>query len=580
MPSHQISIKHFFTAKPLNYFARIGLGIIDKLLGISYLNKLYQANQFNGLSAHAFTDKFIHVFKLSAVVSGFDLTALPKNKPIVVVANHPFGGVEGVVLANLMAQVRPDVKILANVGLSIFPELAPYFIYTNPLKTGAKGNFESLKRCRKHLENKGLLVIFPAGRVSYHRNEFKGIADHDWHRSLQFLAKVEGVQLLPLHIAGQNRPLFYQLGRVYFRFRLLMLIREMIASKGRNIPMTFAKKLVTPYTEKNDQQNTDLTRLLTYLQDPKLQLNWPKIDSVTLQPLATFVEPALLLAEVQSLPEEQQLAKHKQFVVYYAQYDQIPHILQEIRIRREEAFRLYDEGSGHPQDGDERDKTYTHLFVFDREVSKLVGAYRMGQTDILREQGGNQALYLAQMFNFNADFINQQQPCLEMGRSFVVPDYQKSYHSLLLLFKGIARFIARFPRYQTLYGTVSLTTQYSPLSVYLIQRFLVKPTDAALPKLAFEHAHSQEVSHYLSQYPADINELEWLVKQIEPDGKGLPVLLKQYHQLGAQFYCLGIDPNFAQTPGLLLSVHLPTAPKRFLKLYLGDELERYLARQF
>jgi hypothetical protein len=164
-----------------------------------------------------------------------------------------------------------------------------------------------------------------------------------------------------------------------------------------------------------------------------------------------------------------------------------------------------------------------------------------------------------------------------MGRSFVVAGKQCSYNPLLLLFKGIGAFVCRFPRYRVLYGTVSLSCQYQPLSVLLIEQFLATPSDAVRAKKRFDHPVPPELTEYLAGYPRDIESLDWLVSQIEPDHKGLPVLVRQYHQLGARFYGVGIDPNFSGTPGLLLSVDLLAAPAKLLKRYLGENSENYLS---
>ncbi|REL34226.1 lysophospholipid acyltransferase family protein [Thalassotalea euphylliae] len=564
--------------KPVYWFAPL----LDRLVGLKQLDKMYQRHEFQGLNKAEFTEKFIDTFELELQVPDGSLERLPKTGPAIVVANHAFGGIEGVALAHLLNKVRPDVQILANRGLSIFPELAPYFIFTNPLKSNAKGNSQSLKACLKHLKNDGMVVLFPAGRVSYPKDKHSPVSDHEWHRMVAMLAKKCQCPVLPVHISGQNRPIFYRLGLIYFRFRLLMLIREMIHSQGKKIPITIGKAINNmthkALNNKSDQHITDLTRLLTYLQDPELVQHWPERVNPEMQPIAPAISPDLLNEEVTQLPESQQLASFKTLSTYYAKRTQVPNVIEEIRRLREENFRLVDEGSGAPQDGDDFDDSYVHLFIFDHQTKQVVGAYRMGQSDKLLAEQDAGGIYLAKMFNFNSEFINQQSPCLEMGRSFLIAEQQKSFHGLLLLFKGIGAFAKQFPQYRTLYGTVSLSTQYQPLSVMLIDQFLVKPEyrQGVAAKKPFQHQIPYELSQYLAQYGSDIDVLDWLVSQIEPDGKGLPVLVKQYHQLGAKFHCVGIDPNFANTPGLLLSVHLPDTPEKLLKLYLGKDYKEYL----
>jgi putative hemolysin len=218
-----------------------------------------------------------------------------------------------------------------------------------------------------------------------------------------------------------------------------------------------------------------------------------------------------------------------------------------------------------------------HLFIFDNVNNQITGAYRIGQTDILQKQGDLSQLYLSQIFTFNKDFINQQEPCLEMGRSFIIASEQKNYHSLLLLWKGIGAFVAQNPKYRTFYGTVSLSKQYDPRSVSIMEKTMIKSSTGVIAKTAFTGKLHPEVTQFIERNTISLSELSVMINAIEEDGKDIPVLLKQYNKLGAKFHCMAIDTNFNQTPGLLLSVHFPSAPEKLLKLYLGDKKTEYLA---
>ena len=218
-----------------------------------------------------------------------------------------------------------------------------------------------------------------------------------------------------------------------------------------------------------------------------------------------------------------------------------------------------------------------HLFIFDHQNEEIIGAYRIGQTDLLQKDGDMSQLYLSQMFNFTPDFANQKQPCLEMGRSFIVEAHQNSFHGLLLLWKGIGAYVCKNPRYRTLYGTVSLSKLYDPRSVAIIDEVVVAERSGITAKSPFKGNLHPEAYEFLSENPVELEQLSALVKGIEADGKDIPVLLKQYYKLDAKFHCIGIDVNFNHTPGLLLSVDLPSAPEKLLKLYLGKEKASYLA---
>ncbi|EWH11873.1 phospholipid/glycerol acyltransferase [Catenovulum agarivorans DS-2] len=571
--TEQLSIGQFF-ASAQGRSKKLLIQLLDKLLGIKKLNQLYQQHGFAQLSGPDFLQAFVELFKLKISDNfGENVRELTNgNRPLIIVANHPLGGVDGVVLLKQLLQYSANVKVLANVGLSLFKPLHQYFIFTNPLKAGARGNVTSLRQCEQHLVKHGILVVFPAGRVSYYQADKTGIYDHPWNRSFVKLAQKHNADILPVHIQASNRKRFYFFGRVYFRFRLLMLVREMLASKDKQITMTIGNQLdVANLPSSNLDQQSALIKLLTYLQPHIGQQTWPQQAQAEQQALAPASDGDTMASEVATIAKHQVLLSYKNWLVLHAHGGQIPTCVAEIRRLREKTFRDWQEGSGQPEDGDDFDFSYQHLFIFDQQKQQIIGAYRMGQTDRVSPT------YLTQMFDFSTTFVGKQSPCLEMGRSFIVSEYQRSHHALLLLFKGIGRFVCKYPQYQTLYGTVSLSRCYSPLSVYLIEQFLVKqPDNSALAKSKFTHPQLPLLTAFIEQYKPDIATLDWLIQQIEPDKKGLPVLVKQYHQLGAQFISLAIDSQFAQTPGLLLKVHLPATEQKWLKLYLGQGWQNYL----
>ena len=551
--------------------------VLDRLLGLKRLNLLFSKHQMADVPLEEFSSKALDVLQIKVGGAEQLELQLPLSGAALIVANHPLGGLEGIALASVLTRLRTDVKFLGNNALAAVKELSPLFIYTNPLVKNSKGNLSSLRACKRHLADGGMLVIFPAGRVSYYDKARHYITDHDWHRMVGQLAQQADLQIIPLFVAGHNSRLFHLLGRVYYRFRLLMLVREMLRSQGMTIPFHAGNSSDRRPPAGSFQAITDHYRLLCYLHNPDYQHPWGTPPETKVQALATPQSGRMLADEIAALPADQHLFNYKNFSVCYGFQAQIPTVIAEIQRLREKNFRSLDEGSGQPFDGDAFDNDYTHLFVFDNESQGIIGAYRMGQTDRLTKTSGMSSLYLSRMFKFSPQFPNHSAPCLEMGRSFVTQDSQRSFHGLFLLFRGIGAFVCRFPQYRTLYGTVSLSKQYQPISVYLIQRMLTG-SDAgnARPLFPFKYPANPEIDRFLSRNPESLQSLEWLVRQLEPDGKGLPVLLKQYHQLGAKFHCVGIDPNFAATPGLLLSVNLPDAPERALKRYLGESWQSYL----
>lgn len=572
---HKLSLNYFLPNKGKMSLLRPFSPILDRILGLRKLKQFYNKHQLAGASFGEFTDRYLKGLELQVTQNIDSASLIPSQGPLVVVANHPLGGPEGILLADLIFQQRKDLHVLANRALSVFTELDPHFIFTNPFVTNAKGNLQSLRSCHKVLKDEGVLLLFPAGKVSASESEGEPVVDSNWNPLIAKLQRKYDTSILSIHIEASNSKWFYKLGHVNPQLRAGLLVREMLNSYRKPVRLSLGKAMNIQKYISDDQQLTDFYRLRTYLLGEVERAQWPSSElNPQMEELAEPQDPQVLIEELKSLPEHQCLVKYKSLSTYWLRGVQAPSVVQEIRRLREKCFRLMDEGSGKPMDGDELDFNYLHLLIFDQDTQQIVGAYRMGPTDELKEQGI--PVYLSAMFKFSGDFVNQRTPCLEMGRSFIIPEYQKSFHGLLMLFKGISTYVAQHAHYETLYGTVSLSKQFSPLSVYLIQRVLSNGDPSVEAVKAFDYGLIQELEDYLTKYEMNIDVLDELIKGLEPDGKGLPVLVRQYHALGAQFHCLGIDPNFAETPGLLLSVHVPSAPERLLKLYMGTAKDEYL----
>ncbi|MBL4909714.1 MAG: lysophospholipid acyltransferase family protein [Alteromonadaceae bacterium] len=554
--------------------------LIDRITGLNKLQHLYRQHQFSGLDKQTFSTKLLQVLGVQILGSDNILDKIPEHGRCIVVCNHPYGMIEGIIIANLLTQKRPDTKIMANVGLQIFKEIKDYFIFADPLKPKSPINNVAIKQCFKHLKNDGVLVLFPAGRVSFYQKDQKIISDGDWDRLTVQLMNRTTSPILTVFISGTNSKLFHRMGRIYYRFRLLMLAREMLKLDHHTIKLLSTNIMnAEQFSEFKDKKMiNDVVRLQCYLNDERYIIPW-QIDE---QPpvMAELIAPSdktLMQSELANLSEQQHLLDYRSFSVYYAYQRQAPQCIREITRLREQTFRDENEGSGQSCDTDKFDETYMHLFIFDNKNNEIIGAYRIGLTDQLLKSGDQSSLYLSQMFNFSANFINQQQPCMEMGRSFIVKAHQHSFYGLLLLWKGIGAFVCQNPQYRTLYGTVSLSKLYDPRSITLINKIMVTDTDAVHPKIAFENSLHPELVSFLTKHTVTAEQLSSLVKGIEQDSKDIPILLKQYHKLRAVFHCLGIDGNFNTTPGLLLSVDLPKAPDKLLKLYLGVGKDAYLA---
>jgi putative hemolysin len=291
--------------------------------------------------------------------------------------------------------------------------------------------------------------------------------------------------------------------------------------------------------------------------------------------IAPAIAKSLLKAEVEALPEDQLLAASGPFAVHFARAGQMPWCLQEIGRLRELTFRAAGEGTGKASDIDLFDTYYLHLFVWDAKAEAIVGAYRMGLADEILSSYGRRGLYTQSLFKYGPRVLRTLNPGIELGRSFVRAEYQRSFAPLLLLWRGIGRFVARSPRYAVLFGPVSISNSYEPLSRRLIVDYLkANSVEAGLAR------HVKPRRPFRAGKPADgagvsglgdIEELSRAIERIEPDRKGVPILLKHYLKLGGRVLGFNTDDQFGDALDGLILVDLRGSDPRMLARYMGEE---------
>lgn len=541
--------------------------LLDRVLGIDALDAFYQRNQLAGLPPHRFATQALQ--GLGAKIAGGDDMALqlPAEGPVIVVANHPHGGIEGLIMVQLIAALRPDLKIMANLALGVFKELSPSFLFVNPLKADDPANTRGLRESMRQLRSGGVLVMFPAGRTSFYQEDLGCIADSEWSRAAAILARKTGAPILPMRFTGKNSTLFYRLGAIWYRFRLLMLARELLNKRDQTVELVVGRAFSPGlFARVDDTTMTDVMRLAATTLRPKVD-DPNAANSAQQQALAPVGNRQRIAEEIRALPSHQRVLKTRGFVVGFGNRSQFPALMQDIARERERTFRLLDEGSGAPADQDDFDADFDQLFCWDQDTESLVGAYRIGSRDRLVNGAGS---YLAQMFDFEPSFFDKRPLALELGRSFVTPEFQRSRHSLDLLWRGIGGYLRAHPDYTTLYGTVSLSRQYAPASIAMMAGALIAPGPRHVrPRHGLDDILGPEWRRFQDRNNVDLALLNALVSAREQDGKGVPVLLRHYAGLGAEFHAIGVDPNFAATPGLLLSVDLNRLPAAKHKRYIA-----------
>ncbi len=562
---------------------------VESLLGLTRCAQIYE-RVASAEDPRSFMRAVLSHLEIRCEPRPEDVAQIPAKGPVVVVANHPFGGIEGIILADLLMSVRPDLKIMANFMLNRVPQLRALTIPVDPFggPDSARANAGPMLAALRWVKRGGILLVFPAGEVSHFRLPRCEITDSAWSPAVGFIVRQARSAVVPVFFRGHNGPLFHAAGLIHPRLRTALLARELVNKQGRRIEM----KVGAPIPYRWIQRYSDDSRLVAYLRwrtsilgcKPSSGIRLPGISKMKgapkARPIARPQDPAVVRREVAALPAEQRLAQSGDFSVWQAAADQIPHLLTEIGRLREVSFRAASEGTGKPLDLDRFDAHYLHLFVWNEASSELVGAYRIGRTDALLSRFGRKALYTTTLFHTRAAFFEKMGPALELGRSFVRPEYQKSYAPLLLLWKGIGGFIARHPHYRRLFGPVSISRDYSDLSRRLIATTLLQHSQAKdlalmvrprrparIQPIRVPGCHERTGALHLQ----DFKEVCAVIADIEFQKRDVPVLLRHYLNLGGQLLAFNIDRQFGDVMDGLIVVDLLRTDRKTLERYLGEE---------
>jgi putative hemolysin len=559
------------------------LALTERVLGLNWLARGYEDLPPSD-SAQEFAKKTLDYMNVEPSVVDGSLSNIPAEGPVVVVANHPFGGIEGVIMTQLIKKVRPDVRIMANRMLKRIPELSDTFIGVNPYghARATRENLKPLREAVRWLKNGGLLVVFPAGDVSRLRPSNFTIRDGKWDASIARMVRLADARVVPIHLAGHNSVLFHTLGLLHPVLRTLMLPRELANKRDRKIELRIGEAISPKRIASNgsDDDIAKYLRLHTYMltrsTEEKKQLAEP-MQATDMEPVSEAIEPQLLAAEVGALPGEQMLAETGSLKVYYARANQIPWLMQELGRLRELTFRAVGEGTGNASDIDLYDSYYLHLFIWNEESREVVGAYRLGLADEIVEKFGKRGFYSHSLFRYSRRLLKALNPAIELGRSFVRPEYQRSFTPLMLLWKGIGQFVANHPHYAVLFGPVSISNDYSSTSQQLLIDFLrANNYDTQLsrhirPRKPYRGTLRPIWRKAELAGMGGIDEVSELVSIQECGEKGVPILIKQYLKLGGRLLGFNIDRSFNDCIDGLIMVDLRKTDERVLQKYMGKE---------
>jgi putative hemolysin len=543
--------------------------LLDRILmqfsGLNDLNTLYSKIQHR--QGIAFIDALLETQGVRYEIYPEELARIPKTGPFVLVSNHPFGGIDGLMLLKMVSEVRPDFVVMANFLLTYIKPISHLFVPVNPLEGHREvaSSVTGMKFALKHLQEGHALGLFPAGEVSTFYKGQKGICDREWQKPALKLIQKSGVPVLPVYFKGANSWSFHALGKAHPSLRTLRLPAELANRKKQAIRI----RIGNPVPVRDIQSFDDIQHLGRYLrakvysmgpaiEQKKLSLAQIKLP-VKHKPVIGSTDKEVLIAELAGI-KSRRINTQQQFELYLAPSTEIPNVLREIGRLREITFREEGEGTNKEIDLDDFDQYYLHLFLWDTETAQIAGAYRVGMGKDIIQKHGRKGFYTNSLFRMKDAFVPILEKSIELGRSFIVPEYQNKRLPLFMLWRGILSVLLSNPDYKFIIGPVSISNAYSTVSKSLIVAFIRQHYfDYELarwvkPKRKYSlDVKTLDAAALLENSKNDMKKLDRIIDDIEPAIKSAPVLLKKYIQQNAKIIGFNIDPDFSDAlDGLMI----------------------------
>jgi len=567
--------------------------VILRVLRISSINKIYENNKHK--SDLDFLNGILNDCKIKFEIPEEDLKRIPKEGPFITVSNHPLGGIDGVLLLKLLIEKRADYKIIANFLLHRIAPLKPYVMPVNPFETrkDVKSSIAGIKNALLHLREGKPLGIFPAGEVSTYKDG-KLKVDKPWEEGAIRLIKKANVPVIPIYFHAKNSRLFYVMSKISDTLRTAKLPSEVMSQRGRVIRVRVGK----PISVKDQDAYKEIPAFCEFIRKKTYMLANPfekahrliSAQNIKIKKSARKIVPQRstdsFIKEVAALREKDgRLLESKNYEVFFANAKEIPNLIHEIGRLREITFRAIGEGTNKDIDLDIYDQYYHHLFLWDREAKCLAGAYRMGLGKEIYKTYGIKGFYINTLFRIEPELHQMMEDTIEMGRAFIIGEYQQKPMPLFLLWKGIVHVTLRYPEYKYLMGGVSISNQFSDFSKSLMIEFMKShyydPYIAQYirPKKEYKVKLKEDDKDFVfDATKADMQKFDKIIDEIEPGILRIPVLIKKYVKQNARLVAFNVDPKFNNAVDGLMYIKVADIPENTVKPVM-EEFQAALERK-
>jgi putative hemolysin len=578
--------------KELIHYNRLGKNlfaeIIFQVLKLDRINKIYDENFEKNPSD--FIDAILNQLDIQFEVSKSDINRIPLKPQFIIISNHPFNIIDELIIYKVFSQIHPNIKIISNNILQKVTPLQDSF-FTEKYFDTKKIKDDNISELLEHIYDENPLCIFPAGNNSTFDFSEHRFNDDEWKNNiLKFIVNCE-VPIIPVYISGTNNIILNILGKIHPLIKAVKLPSELLNKKDKKIKLRIGNQITVEQLSRflTTKETGRYLRSKVYALSNSLEIDnfykkpiWGIKKKV--EPIHDEISASIIENEINEVKKHSLLFELSSYSVICASTDKIPNTIIEIGRLREKTFREVGEGTNKSLDLDQYDVYYQHLIIWDNSQRKIVGSYRIGKgKDIIRDYG-IKGLYIRSLFKINPAIKPTLEESLELGRSFIVKEYQKKTLPLFLLWKGIFHFLLENKEYRYLIGPVSISNDFSKFTKSLIVSFVKSNyyeeelAHFIQPRKRFNipKKHMPKINFLVNEMEDDLNIMDNIIHEIEDD-KRVPVLLKKYLSLNAKIIGFNVDPLFNDCLDGLIILDLFNIPENVLES-LSKDLENEKSR--
>ncbi len=550
-----------------NFLSKSILNIAKKIVHEEHINDFLLKNSH--LKGFEFVDAVLDYFDFDYTVSSNDLQNIPTSGKVVIIANHPLGGLDALCLLKLVGSVRADVKIVANDFLVGFEALKTIIIPIDNFKNRQSKN--DIKAVYEALNNDEAIIIFPAGEVS--RASAKGIKDPIWNKGFLNFAVNSNAAILPIFIDGKNSKIFYTISIINKTFSTLLLSHEMFKKKSKNINIKIGELILNEHIK---PKGIDKKYLINLYKKHLYSLKKTKKSFfITQKAIAHPQNRKNLIAELKKSELIGETKDGKKIYLYDYNEDSI--VLKELGRLRELSFRKVGEGINKKRDTDKYDIYYRHIILWDENDLEIVGSYRIGDGNFINKNIGVKGFYSNTLFKYHNGFSEYLKNSIELGRSFVQPKYWGT-RALDYLWYGIGAYLKKNSHIKYMFGPVSISASFPKIAkdmlIFYYSHYYLNDKNFVDARLAYQYSSNiQDIKELfvLNDKKKDFKILKSSLNNMEV---AVPTLFKQYSEVceegGVEFFAFNIDPKFSDCVDGFILVHIEKLKESKKKRYIGE----------